>query len=121
MSVSFDESDLPPEEVTVSDKTWRRKQFDTAGYQWARPMNADEYDWDLNDVSLVGTDEPIRVVELQYLDEEWHVSASETAGPESHRPGFTEPIGGSFDYATPEFKDAVSKVRDFIDNLTPKE
>lgn len=120
MSVSYDESKLPPEEVTVYNETWQRKQFETAGYQWARQMNPDEYNWDLDDVSLVGTDVPIRVVELQYLDGEWYVSASETAGPKSHRPGFTEPIGESFNYATPDLENAVEKVRDFIATLTQK-
>jgi len=121
MPAEYDESELPPEEATVSGKTWTRKKFDSAGYQWARPMKKEEYSWDLNEVSLVGTDTPIRVVELQYLDGEWHVNASETAGPEYHRPGFTEQISGEYSHTTPEFTDAVAKVRQFIHDLSSGE
>lgn len=121
MPAEYDESELPPEEVMVSGKTWSREKFDSAGYQWARPMNEEEYSWDLDEVSLVSTDTPIRVVELQYLDGEWHVSASETAGPEYHRPGFTEQISGEYSHTTSRFTDAVAKVRQFIDELSPEE
>ena len=118
MPVSYDESELPPEEIAVSNRTWRRDNFDTYGYQWARPMEDDEYDWNPDDVSLVGTDVPIRVVQLQYLDGEWEVTASETAGPEYHRPGFTELISGEFSYATSDLDDAVQKVEEFIRDLS---
>lgn len=60
-----------------------------------------------DDVSLVGTDVPIRVVQLQYLDGEWQVTASETAGPGYHRPGFTELISGEFSYTTSELDECV--------------
>ncbi|EJN57560.1 hypothetical protein HSB1_39210 [Halogranum salarium B-1] len=81
-------------------------------------MDDDEYDWNPDDVSVVGTDVPIRVVQLQYFDQEWQVTASETAGPEYHRPGFTELISREFSYTTSDFDDAVQKVRDFIRDLS---
>lgn len=118
MPVSYEESELPPEEVTVSKKTWRRDKFDTDGYQWTRPMDDDEYGWNPDDVSLVGTDVPVQVIQLQFIAGEWQVTASETAGPEYHRPGFTELIGGDFSYITSDFDDAIQKVRDFIRELS---
>jgi len=118
MPASYDESDLPPEEVTVLDKTWQREKFDRDGYQWTRVMDDDEYSWDSDEVSLVGTDTPIQLVQLQYLNGVWQVTASETAGPEYHRPGFTELIGEKYSYETSKLNDAVEKANQFMNNLS---
>lgn len=118
MSTTYDESELPPESITIDGKTWTREKFDTASYQWVRPMRESEFDWDPENVSLVGTEEPIRVVELQYRDEVWNVSAAETAGPEYHRPGFTELISGDYTFQTRELQGAADKVREFVKQLS---
>ena len=118
MSVTYDESDLPPESVSIKGRMWERDRFDTASYQWIRPMEADEYDWEPEDVPLVGTDVPIRSVELQYFMDEWHITGSETAGPEYHRPGFTELIGSDWAYSTKDFDEAIEKVHEFIKQLS---
>lgn len=120
MPADYEVADLPAESVTVNGRTWEREKFDTDSYQWVRPMRDDEYDWDPeeDDVSLVGTDVPIRVVELQYRNGEWHVSASETAGPNYHRPGYTELIRSEFSESTTDFDEATETIRDFINRLS---
>ena len=120
MTADYDPTDLPPESVTVNGRTWIREKFDTDGFQWVRSMKEDEYNWDpdADDASLVGTDVPIRLVELQYRNEEWHVQASETAGPNYHRPGYTELISSDFSHTTTEIDEATAAVHDFIDRLS---
>lgn len=118
MGADYEEGDLPPQTITVNDRTWRREEFDTDGYQWVREMRDDEYHWDREDVSLVGTDVPIRVVSLQFLGGEWSVECSETAGPDYHRPGFTELIGSEYadTFETPS--SAFQAVERFVKELS---
>lgn len=118
MSSAYDESDLPPESISIHGETWHREKFDTASYQWVRPMKQSEFDWEIENVSLVGTDEPIRVVELQHLNGTWSISAAETAGPEYHRPGFTELISNDYTFETDSLVKASEKVREFIEQLS---
>jgi len=96
MNPEYSEKDLPPKTITAHQKTWRREKFKTHGFQWIRELNSDEYDWNTDEVSLVGTDVPIRVVSLQFQGEKWTVEGSETAGPDYHRPGFTELISEEY-------------------------
>jgi hypothetical protein len=83
-------------------------------------MDKEEYDWDPNadDVSLIGMEVPIRLVELHYRDEEWYVSAPETAEPDYHCPGYTEFISSDFSHTTTDFNEAAAKVHDFTDRLS---
>jgi hypothetical protein len=120
MPSTYNREALPPESISVDGVTWTRKEVDTGLFQWSRPMRDEEYDWDpkKEDISLVGTDVPVRVVELQSLDGEWYVSGAETAGPEYHRPGFTEPIGPEFSESTDRFDEAVELVTDFVKKLS---
>jgi hypothetical protein len=113
-----DEADLPPELIEQNGHCWERTQFDKNGFQWVREMSEDEYSWDLEEVSLVGTDVPIRVVSLQHLDGEWHVEASETAGPDYHRPGFTELISSEFSRSTSDIERAREVIHQFIERLS---
>ncbi|MFC7018371.1 MULTISPECIES: hypothetical protein [Haloarcula] len=118
----YSESDLPSETLSINSRTWRREKFDRDGYQWIREMDDDEYDWnpETDDVSLVGTDTPIRAVNLQFLDGEWHVEGAETAGPDYHRPGFTETISSDFSASVPEGSEAEAfeKVKEFARRLS---
>jgi hypothetical protein len=113
-----DDVDLPPQTIEEGDHHWERNQFDMDSYQWVREMSDNEYSWDLEDVSLVGTDVPIRVVSLQYLDGKWHIEASETAGPDYHRPGFTELISSEFSHSTSDLDEARETVHQFIERLS---
>ncbi|WP_136590828.1 hypothetical protein [Salinigranum halophilum] len=113
-----DDVDLPPQSIEENDCHWERTRLDKDSYQWVREMADDEYSWNLEDVSLVGTDVPIRVVSLQYLDGKWHIEASETAGPDYHRPGFTEPISSDFSRSTSDAEAACRAVKQFIKRLS---
>lgn len=120
MSPNYAEQDLPPDEVTVNGKTWEREKFDRDSYQWMRPLKEDEYNWDPNedDVSLVGTDVPIRLVSVQFVSGEWQVQGAETAGPNYHRPGFTELISSEYSESYENAEEAFDAVREFIEKLS---
>ena len=111
---------LPSDTINVGGKTWVREEVDQNTFQWVRELEDDEYDWDpeADGVTLVGTEVPIRVVSLQKLDDQWHVEAAETAGPEYHRPGFTEVISSDYTYSGPNLEKAADRVRAFIERLS---
>ncbi|WP_143095464.1 hypothetical protein [Halopelagius inordinatus] len=85
-------------------------------------MEENEYDWDpeADGVSLVATDVPIRAVSLQFVDNEWYVEGAETAGPDYHRPGFTEVISSEFTASFPEGSEteAFAKVEEIISEIS---
>ncbi|MFB6227980.1 MAG: hypothetical protein ABEH88_05265 [Halobacteriales archaeon] len=85
-------------------------------------MHDDEYDWDPDedDIWVVGADAPIRAVDLQYRAREWHITATETAGPDYHRPGYTEQISSAFSVSTSDVEEARETVHEFIQQLTPQ-
>jgi hypothetical protein len=120
MSARYSIENLPPEELMVNGRTWHREKFDTDSYQWIRPMNADEYDWnpEEDDVKLQGTDVPIRAVTIQFRNGEWQVQGAETAGPSYHRPGFTELISSEFSASFDEPGEAFDAVEEFIERLS---
>lgn len=120
MSTDYSEQDLPPDPVMENGRTWEREKFDRDSYQWARPMDEDEYDWDPeeDDVSLMGTDVPIRIVSVQHRHGEWQVQGAETAGPNYHRPGFTEVISSEYSESYDNAEEAFEAVREFIKNLS---
>jgi hypothetical protein len=111
---------LPSDSISYGGKTWKREEVDRNTFQWVRELEDDEYDWDpeTDGVTLVGTEMPIRVVSLQKLDDQWHVEAAETAGPEYHRPGFTEPISSDYSYSSTDLERAADRVRAFIEQLS---
>lgn len=114
----MDDTDLPPEVIEENGHCWERTNVETKSYQWVRPMDDGEYSWDSDEVSLTGTDVPIRLVSLQYLNGEWFVEGSETAGPDYHRPGFTELIGAEYSYSTTNLEEAVDTVYNLIKRLS---
>lgn len=120
MSADYGEAELPPERITENGRTWEREKFDQDSYQWMRPLEDDEYDWDSveDDVSLLGTDVPIRVVTVQYTDGEWTVQGAETAGPNYHRPGFTEVISSDYVVTFDAAEKAFEAIRSFIKELS---
>lgn len=118
MNSTYSLDDIPGEVVETNGKTWEREKYDSDSFQWVRELNRDEYDWDADDVSLVGTDVPIRVVSLQFDGGEWFVEGAETAGPDYHRPGFTELIGGEFSASFTNLEDAVDEVLEYIHRLS---
>lgn len=118
MELEYAEEDLPPELINQNGKKWVREKFDTDSYQWICEMEEDEYDWDASELSLVGTDVPIRVVTLQYLNGSWNVEGAETAGPEYHRPGFTEVISGRYSEEFESANEAFEVVKEFIKKLS---
>lgn len=122
MATEHDTADLPPESIEVYGHTWKRETYDTDSFQWLRPMHDDEYDWDPEEdgIRVVGADVPIRAVDVQYRDREWHITAAETAGPEYHRPGYTEQISSEFSVSTLDVDEASETVHDFIQQLTPR-
>ena len=96
MPTTYDLDDLPPDTIEVNEHVWTREKFDTDSFQWMRELDEHEYDWDADEVDIVGADVPMRIVSLQLLNDEWHVEGAETGGPAYHRPGFTELISGEF-------------------------
>lgn len=114
------EEDLPPKQITENGKIWEREKFDRNSYQWVRPMEEDEYDWDpeKDDISLVGTDVPLRAVLAQYSSGEWQVQGAETAGPSYHRPGFTEVISSEYSESYDTADEAFRAVQEFIKKLS---
>lgn len=63
----------------------------------------DKCDWSPKDISLVDTDFPLCVIELQYLNGENHVPVSATVRPAYLWPGFVEQIDDQDSCAPPEF------------------
>jgi hypothetical protein len=118
MSVSYDPSDLPPETVEVDGRVWKREQFDSDAYQWMREMEPDEYDWNKEEVDIVGGGEPVRMVTLQFLDGGWEIQGSETAGPKYHRPGFCELISSEYAATFDDLDAASEKVEEFLRDLS---
>ena len=111
---------LPSDTISIGGKTWVREEVDQNTFQWVRELEDDEYGWDpeTDEVTLVGTEVPIRAVSLQKLDDQWHVEAAETAGPEYHRPGFTELISSDYAYSSTDLEKAADRVRVFIERLS---
>jgi hypothetical protein len=118
----YDVEDLPPQSLTVNDCVWRRERVGDDEYQWIRELGDEEYDWspEDDDVSLVGTDVPIRVVSLRRDGDEWLVEGLETAGPDYHRPGFTEVISPEYSAAFPveTERKAFDRVREYVQKLS---
>lgn len=122
MATEHDAADLPPDSIEVHGHTWKRDTYDAGSFQWTRPMDEDEYGWDPeeDDVWVVGADVPIRAVDVQYREREWHITGAETAGPEYHRPGYTEQISGEFSVSTLDADEASETIHEFIQQLTPQ-
>ncbi|KAA9400779.1 hypothetical protein Har1131_17290 [Haloarcula sp. CBA1131] len=118
MSAEYAEEDLPEETIVINGRSWQREHFDTDGYQWVRELDDSEYDWDCSEVNLVGTDVPIQVVSLQHRGSQWYVEAAETAGPDYHRPGFTELIGSEYHTTVDEAEAAFDEVRSLVKRLS---
>lgn len=118
MSAEYAEEDLPEETIVVNGRAWEREHFDSDGYQWVRELDDSEYEWDRSEVELVGTDVPIRVVSLQHRGSQWHVEAAETAGPDYHRPGFTELIGSEYHTTADDAEAAFAEVRSLVERLS---
>lgn len=118
MSVSYDPADLPAKTVEVNGCVWEREQFDTDAFQWMREMDEDEYDWDRDEVDVVGGGEPIRMVTLQLLDDTWEIQGCETGGPNYHRPGFCEVISSEFSASVETVEEAHDEVMNIIERLS---
>lgn len=118
MSAEYAEEDLPEETIVVNGRSWQREHFDTDGYQWIRELDDSEYDWDRSEVDLIGTNVPIQVVSLQHRGSQWHIEAAETAGPEYHRPGFTELIGSEYHTTVDDAEAAFDEVRSLVKRLS---
>lgn len=117
MSIEGD-GNLPPQVIEENGHEWKRTKFDEDSYQWVRRMSNDEYQWDIENVSLVGTDVPIRVVSLQYLNGQWDIEAAETVGPDHHRPGFTELISSELSHSTDDIIEASELVHRLISKMS---
>jgi hypothetical protein len=111
---------LPGDTVRIGDSIWERERVDEHRIQWILEMDDDQYDWDAeaDDISLVGVDTPVRVVSLEFQGSEWFVEALETAGPDYHRPGYTEPIGSEFSKEVDSAESALRTVEQFLANLS---
>lgn len=121
MARDYNEGDLPSKTISESGRTWQRENYDTDSFQWIGTMEDDEYNWDPEEdnVNIVGGDTPMRIIELSpYSDGGWHVSASETGGPNYHRPGYTELISSDFSFKTDNFDTVIKKVHEFIRELS---
>lgn len=118
MRADYDVEDLPPETVVENGREWEREKFDDDAYQWVRPMDEDEYDWDADDVSIVGRDVPVRVVSVQFTGGKWFVEGAQTMGPDHSRPGFTEAISDEFFGSFDDAEAAFDAARECIESLS---
>jgi hypothetical protein len=111
---------LPGERVVISGAVWELEQVSDHRYQWVQKLDADQYDWDpdAGDVSLVGVDTPVRVVSLEIREFGWVVQGLETAGPNYHRPGYTEPIGSEFTEETTSAASTLETIEQYLDTLS---
>lgn len=83
-------------------------------------MDEDEFDWNREGVPLVEIDNPVRVASSQSNGGCWYIEGLETAGPNYHRPGFTEVIAERYVERVPESEEeaALQAVMDFIRSLS---
>jgi hypothetical protein len=111
---------LPGERVEIDGTVWEREQVSDYRYQWVQELDADQYDWDpdADDVSLVGVDTPVRVLSLEIREFGWFIQALETAGPNYHRPGYTEPIGSEFAQETTSAASALETIEQYLGTLS---
>lgn len=111
---------IPAEHVEIEGAVWERERLHSQRFRWVQPLDGGQIDWDPDedDVSLVGTDTPIRVVTLTKRDRGWHVEALETAGPKYHRPGYTELISGDHAASATDPEEAVEAVERFLEELS---
>ncbi|MFB6302355.1 MAG: hypothetical protein ABEH78_05790 [Haloferacaceae archaeon] len=112
-----EDDDLPPETVVESGTEWRREEIDEDSYKWVREMEPDEFDWDVDDVSL-STEAPVRVVSVQSIRGNWWVEGAETAGPEHSRSGFPAAISDEFCASCTDAETAFETVREYIERLS---
>lgn len=113
-----DSPTLPPEEITINGKTWRREQPEPERYQWVRELTPEEYPWSQNEVSVVGNDTPLRMVSLRHEGSEWVVEGVETAGPTQSRPGYAELISREYFETVADHSQASRVVREFLESLS---
>lgn len=111
------DDDLPPETIVENGREWRREEFDADSYKWVREMDPDEFDWEIDDVSL-STDEPVRVVSVQSLHTGWWVEGAETAGPDHGRSGFPAAISDEFCASCADAETAFETARAYIERLS---
>ncbi|WP_083864283.1 hypothetical protein [Haloferax prahovense] len=113
----YDVDSVPSHTLKSNGREWTYEKLDQRTHQWTRPLDEEEIDWDVSNVDLVGTDVPVRVVSLE-LHDEWTVQGLETAGPDYHRPGFTETISSEFVFSTDNLQEAVEVVKEFVTRLS---
>lgn len=114
---AYDDDLIPSEDLVVNGRKWTYEKIDSEIHHWTRCLDGDELDWEVSDVELVGTDVPIRVVCLE-LQDQWTVSGLETAGPDYHRPGFTETISSEFVFTSKDLDEAVGTLKEYISKLS---
>jgi len=114
---AYDEDLIPSHTLESNGREWSYEKFDTRTHQWTRRLDEEEISWDVSNVDLVGTDIPVRVVSLE-LHDKWTVQVLETAGPDHHRPGFTETISSEFVFSTEDLREAVETVEEFVARLS---
>ena len=108
---------IPTHDVEINGQKWTYESIGSYSHQWSRPLREDEFDWNSDEVEIVGRDGPVRVVSLERHDE-WTVEGLETAGPDYHRAGFTENISSDYIYTTENVKEAVEMVKEFLHDLS---
>ncbi|RDZ64219.1 hypothetical protein C5B90_14105 [Haloferax sp. Atlit-12N] len=113
----YDEDSIPSHALKSNGREWTYEKLDPRTHQWTRPLDQEEFDWDVSNVDLVGTDVPVRVVSLE-LHDGWTVQGLETAGPDYHRPGFTETISSDYVSSTADLEEAIEMVEDFVARLS---
>lgn len=108
---------IPTDDIEVNGREWTYESVDSRAHRWSRLLDEDEYEWNADDVDVVGSEGPVRIVSLE-LHDEWTVEGLETAGPDYHRPGFTETISSDYVYTTDDLEEAVGKMKEFIEKLS---
>lgn len=111
-----------PEHETVerNGHIWELTEYDTGCYHWIRELNEDEYDWDPEEdnVSIVGFDKPCRTVDIRLENGGFSIVGNETAGPNYHRPGYTEPISSEYSENAETTEEALEKALNMIEQLS---
>jgi len=106
--------------IERNEKTWSLTQYDTGCYQWIRELDDNEYDWDPeeDDISIIGFDTPCRTVNIRFENGTFTITGNETAGPNYHRPGYTELISSEFSETADNTNEAMKRVLNMIERLS---
>lgn len=107
-----------PRSMTIEGREWQKDSYGfEVEFGWKTPFRDDEYDWDPEEVdfNILGGDVPHYFVFIQEQpDESYTVELSSTNGPDYHRSGMAERLGGKDGGTTDSLEDAVTLAKSLM-------